>query len=614
MDFRKTRTQRVAAGLVVALLAVALPLLLAPDADAAASFDCRVVIADDDVVVLFSGEDVGTTANLRNQNEWLATVTGETRYVVADGAGDTYEVVLNDVSERVGCSGGVPVDYSCASTTQVGNELLTFWGEAVGTTANLFGDNRFAGTVTGQDAVLATGGAGTGYAVWLNDHLQYLTCNDSAPSDYACSSLAHGNDTTLYFWGDDVPSTAAVSYSPQTRLGEVTGQDELFVPGGATARHHVRLPDLRNAVDCGTTVTSAFSCSVFNQDGQATLAFEGSALGTAANVLRNGEWINNVTGQTRLVTSASAGDRFVVKLHTLQTAIVCDPTTTPPAPAPAPPVPTPAPPAPAPAPPAPTPAPPAPAPAPPAPSGPQPVGQGGDWDLQFEDNFDGNSLDVTVWEPVWFDNGGFQRPVNDREDACYHADSVVVQGGYLRLSISEEDDPGCVNKDGGPVDYVGAQITTRPWREREGFQTTDGYFEARMFLPRSNGDLHNWPAFWINGRNWPSEGELDVMEGLRERQPCASFHWLGDGHEHQKYCPSPAWEDPGGWHTFAADWTDGALSYYYDGELLATVPDGIVTNEPHFMSLQYTVNDEWGDPVTDTMLVDYVRVWRRAAD
>ena len=135
-----------------------------------------------------------------------------------------------------------------------------------------------------------------------------------------------------------------------------------------------------------------------------------------------------------------------------------------------------------------------------------------------------------------------------------------------------------------------------------------------MFLPRSNGDLHNWPAFWINGRNWPSEGELDVMEGLRERQPCASFHWLGDGHEHQKYCPSPAWEDPGGWHTFAADWTDGALSYYYDGELLATVPDGIVTNEPHFMSLQYTVNDEWGDPVTDTMLVDYVRVWRRAAD
>ena len=313
---RKLKLNRIVGLLVMALLATALPLLLAPEAEAAASFDCTVVIADDDVVVLFSGDDVGTTANLRNQTEWLATVTGQARFTVPDGAGDSYEVVLNDRVERVACVGGVPADYSCATVSQLGNELLTFWGNDVGASASLYSDNRFAGTVTGQDADFVRGGADADYSVWLRGSRQVVTCDDSAPTTYSCSALAQGNDTTLYFWGDDVPTTTAEAYRPLGRIGEVSGQDHLFVAGGASSRHHVRLADLRSAVYCDTAVTTAFSCTVFSQGGQATLGFEGSALGTAANVLRNGEWINNVTGQTQLVTTGNASDRFVVKLHT----------------------------------------------------------------------------------------------------------------------------------------------------------------------------------------------------------------------------------------------------------------------------------------------------------
>ena len=188
-----------------------------------------------------------------------------------------------------------------------------------------------------------------------------------------------------------------------------------------------------------------------------------------------------------------------------------------------------------------------------------------------------------------------------------------MSGGNLRLTISEETSPDCVTKDGSQADYVGAQLTTRNSRNQDRYQTTEGYFEARMYLPSSNGDLHNWPGYWINGYDWPTQGELDVMEGLRERQPCASYHWQGaSGHEHIKTCPEPAWADPGGWHTFAVHWYEGGLTYY-DGEELVTMPPGIVTNEPHFMSLQYTVNTDWGPAELDTLLVDYVRVWKDAS-
>jgi len=184
--------------------------------------------------------------------------------------------------------------------------------------------------------------------------------------------------------------------------------------------------------------------------------------------------------------------------------------------------------------------------------------------------------------------------VNDREDACYHRDQVSVADGLLHMTISEENDPACQTKSGEQAFYAGVQITSRNSRNQQRYETTSGYIETRMFLPSSNGDLHNWPGF----------------------QPCASFHWQDDAgrKRNKKWCPEPKWDEPGGWHIFAADWSEGSVTYYYDGVAIGTAPAGSVTNEPHFLAFQYTVNTEWGPAVTDTAYVDYVRVFKPAEE
>ena len=70
-------------------------------------------------------------------------------------------------------------------------------------------------------------------------------------------------------------------------------------------------------------------------------------------------------------------------------------------------------------------------------------------------------------------------------------------------------------------------------------------------------------------------------------------------------CPSGIYT--GGWHTFAANWEPGIVTYYYDGVDIGSVTSGI-TSAPMFLVLDYAA----GNPihVPDTMKVDYLRVWQ----
>ena len=68
-------------------------------------------------------------------------------------------------------------------------------------------------------------------------------------------------------------------------------------------------------------------------------------------------------------------------------------------------------------------------------------------------------------------------------------------------------------------------------------------------------------------------------------------------------CPEGTY--PGGWHTFAADWEPGIVTYYYDGVDIGSVTSGI-TSAPMFLILDYAAGTLAQAP--DTMKVDYLRV------
>ncbi len=226
----------------------------------------------------------------------------------------------------------------------------------------------------------------------------------------------------------------------------------------------------------------------------------------------------------------------------------------------------------------------------------------GDWALKFDDEFNGTSLDTAKWSTGWY-GSGITAPVNSQSDACYDPAQVSDGGGALSLTLIRKSE-NCGIAD--PL-YAGGLVSTRGT-----FNFTYGFIEARVWLPGAPGDpgyVANWPGVWADGQNWPVDGEMDILEGING-QVCSYFHnaansVVGLGAGGGTGCSSGIYT--GGWHTFAANWEPGIITYYYDGVNIGSVTSG-VTSAPMFLVLDYDAELPVRAP--DTMKVDYVRVWQ----
>jgi len=224
-----------------------------------------------------------------------------------------------------------------------------------------------------------------------------------------------------------------------------------------------------------------------------------------------------------------------------------------------------------------------------------PIGMPGTWHSVFDDEFNGTGLDSTKWTPNWL---GCQActtaPVNSTESEAYAPSQVSVSGGSLHLQSVEQS----TTVNGQTYPYRSGMVQSNGKAE-----FTYGAFEARIYLPPSSTGIANWPAFWMDGQSWPTDGELDVMEGLGG-SACFHFH-----------SPSgaPGSCAPGnfsGWHTYGADWEPGSVTYYYDGKEVGQITTGI-TSAPQFLILDNAVGADGGQTVAPAdMQVDYVRVWQ----
>ena len=218
----------------------------------------------------------------------------------------------------------------------------------------------------------------------------------------------------------------------------------------------------------------------------------------------------------------------------------------------------------------------------------------------FRDDFDGASLDLSKWRPNWLagTDDAITKPVNSAELSCYDPKQVSVGGGYLHLKA---DSRACTANNGTTYPYVSGLVESA-----HDFTFTYGRMEARIWLPPGSGEVHNWPAFWANGTGtWPVTGELDVMEAL-EGHACWHFHSTSGGPG--GCAPRPS---AGGWHTFAAEWRPGVVTYFYDGQQVGRITSGI-TGSPMYLIFNLALSTEISPPVRvpSEMLVDWVKVTR----
>jgi beta-glucanase (GH16 family) len=191
--------------------------------------------------------------------------------------------------------------------------------------------------------------------------------------------------------------------------------------------------------------------------------------------------------------------------------------------------------------------------------------------------------------------------MNTEEMQCYDPAQAVLSGGELDLNLIAKPMQNCP-VGGGPTTvnepYASAMVTTR-----DKFDFTYGYLETRVWLPGTTSGV-DWPGVWAVGYNWPTTGELDLVEGLGG-QACWHFHSASGG---PGGC---AGVYAGGWHTFGADWEPGSVTWYYDGTIVGTVTSG-VTSAPMYLIADLAADATYGGPQSApaSLRIDYVRVWQ----
>jgi beta-glucanase (GH16 family) len=248
------------------------------------------------------------------------------------------------------------------------------------------------------------------------------------------------------------------------------------------------------------------------------------------------------------------------------------------------------------------------------------------WDLAWSDEFggsNGSGVDPTKWV---LEVGGEGWGNEELESYTNRLQNAHVQNGNLQIRAQREQYKG---KDGVARDYTSARLKTLGR-----FSQAYGRFEARMKIPYGQG---LWPAFWMMGDDidkvdWPACGEIDIMENIGKEPSIVHGTIHGPGYSGgdgigASYTLPTGNRFADDFHIFAVEWEPNAIRFYADGHLYQTVskadlPQGRrwVFDHPFFLLINVAVGGSWpGSPdastvFPQTMLVDYVRVYRRSGE
>jgi beta-glucanase (GH16 family) len=237
------------------------------------------------------------------------------------------------------------------------------------------------------------------------------------------------------------------------------------------------------------------------------------------------------------------------------------------------------------------------------------------WQMTFSDEFNGTALDAGKWQTL--DHFGVQTYSGGGvpELQCYDDAARTVADGNLVITASRKTFAACR----GAIDLPKIQFSSGRITSLKSFTQQYGYFEARFQFPGGQGF---WPAFWLlptSGFAW----EIDIMEAVGKEPNTAYFNyhaWATQQHEGGTY--KTAAPLAGGWHTYGVDWQPNLIIWYVDGVERARTArlNGVIPKTPGYILLNLAVGGAWPGPPTaatvfpSRMLVDYVRVWQRAAD
>jgi beta-glucanase (GH16 family) len=188
-----------------------------------------------------------------------------------------------------------------------------------------------------------------------------------------------------------------------------------------------------------------------------------------------------------------------------------------------------------------------------------------EFQLVFEDNFDGDTLDASKWNIDEGDGCPDLCGWGNNELQVYSADNVSVSNGLLRIEGRREADGT----------YTSGRLNTQGK-----FDFRYGRIEVSARIPSGQG---TWPAIWLLHSDptvygpWPLSGEIDIMEafnyGVDDNQETRSTTHYG--------LPTPPFNGTGSgtdlalnadmnFHEYALEWERGRIRFFIDGQHFQT--------------------------------------------
>jgi beta-glucanase (GH16 family) len=231
----------------------------------------------------------------------------------------------------------------------------------------------------------------------------------------------------------------------------------------------------------------------------------------------------------------------------------------------------------------------------------------------------------------WSHEAGF---VRNNELQWYQPDNATCAGGLLIIEGRRERRPN-PNYQAGSTDWklnrAEIQYTASSLHTRGKQSWRYGRFEMRARIPAAAG---LWPAFWTLGVSgeWPSCGEIDIMEYYRE-MILANAAW-GSGTRYNAVWDSATkrlsdfdadWRNR--FHVWRMDWSETTIRLSVDGLVLNTIDVTRTRNanlpwgpanpmqQPHYLLLNLAIGGTNGGnpaatPFPARYEIDYVRVYR----
>lgn len=239
------------------------------------------------------------------------------------------------------------------------------------------------------------------------------------------------------------------------------------------------------------------------------------------------------------------------------------------------------------------------------------------FNLTFEDEFDGDILDSSVWRA--------HNSFGVRRGGYWSGEQLSVRDGNLIIRTEYRDGE------------FGSGYYTSGISTRGTFEQTYGYFECRCILPKGEG---LWSAFWLTNSNVTKLTTGDALQGAEIDVFESPYYYRGDGKNnlvssnihYNGYELMTRYKNVGifkvndpynSYNTYGVEWNADGYTFYINGVKAAFSNYGKASQADEFMVLSCEVDGVaaepvWGwsgdiennDELPADFIVDYVRVYQ----